>query len=220
VKSQELIQFTKSLAVMLKSGIAINEALSSLADQARSNSFGEIIHKVRIDVEKGTTLTEAFSKEEGVFGKVFIGLLRAGEISGSLEGNLLFLASWLGRSNELKREVKAATLYPKIVLGATFLLGGTLGVFILPRLVPLFNSLSVELPLPTRALLFFTNFLQDFWFLALMIIVGVIAGLIYLNRITPVRRFFHLVYLKVPFFGTLMVEYQLALISQLFFYSF
>lgn len=216
ISSREKVDFSKNLAVMLKSGIAIDEALDSLADQAKSKAFSGIIYKIKSEVEMGTSLSESFAKEEKVFGKVFISLLKAGEASGTLDENLSFLADWLERDHDLRQEIEAAMIYPKFVFSATLLLGGGLSVYILPKLVPLFDQLRVELPLATRLLLAFSLFIEKFWYLALAGIIGMIAGFVLLNRIKFVQRFFHLLYIKMPFIGGLMVSYQLALVSQLF----
>ena len=121
VSIQEKVDLTKNLAVMLKSGIAINEALDSLADQSKSKTFSKIIYKVKSEIETGTSLSESFAKEEKTFGSVFVSLLKVGEASGTLEENLAFLANWLERDHYLRQEIKAATLYPKFIFGATFL---------------------------------------------------------------------------------------------------
>lgn len=216
ISSQEKVDFAKNLAVMLKSGITINEALASLAEQTKSKAFSRIIYRVKSKIETGTSLSEAFTKEEKIFGRVFISLLKAGEASGTLEKNLSFLADWLERNHDLEQEIKAATLYPKFVFSATLVLGGGLSVYILPKLVPLFDQLRVDLPLATRILLALSLFLERFWLLVLFAIIGVIVAFVLLNRIKAVKRFFHLLYIRMPFIGGLMIDYQLALVSQLF----
>lgn len=217
IPPQELVDFTKSLAMMLKSGISISEALSSLAEQTRSHKFRTILYKVRKDVETGTSLSEAFDKERKAFGNVAIGVIRAGETSGTLEENLTFLGEWFERNNDLAQEINNALLYPKIVFSAALLLGGSLAVFILPRLVPLFTSLNVELPLITRILLKFSLFVRDFWLVLFFIILGSILAFVLINKNKIVRRFFHYFYIRIPLFGSLLIDYQLALMSQLFF---
>lgn len=216
ISNQERVDFVKNLAIMLKSGIVINEALETLSSQVKSKIFKNIISEIKNEIEKGTSLTEAFEKKKKIFGNIFISLIKAGESSGTLEENLLFLSDWLERSNDLKKQISAVTLYPKIVLVATIVLGGGLAVFVLPRLVPLFTSLRVKLPLATRILLAVSIFVQKFWLLTILGIVGIIIFFILINKIYFVRRFFHTSYLKVPFFGDIIIDYQLALISQIF----
>jgi len=215
ISAAERIDFVKNLAVMLESGIAVNEALASLSEQARSKTFRKVITRIQNKIETGTSLSEAFSHEEKIFGQVFLSLIRAGEVSGTLRENLLFVADWLERSNDLKKEISAATLYPKFVLSATVLLGGGLAVFILPKLVPLFGQLNVELPFITRVLLAFALFLQTYWLLLLLGGIAAVVAFLLLNRLRPVRRVLHAYYIKVPIFGKLTSNYQLTLVPQI-----
>ncbi|MEW5908097.1 MAG: type II secretion system F family protein [Patescibacteria group bacterium] len=216
ISSEEIVDFSKNLAVMLKSGITINEALATLSDQASSRKLQEILKNVKKDVEMGTSLADAFAKEEKIFGKVFIVFLRAGEASGNLEKNLAFLADWMEHNNDLRKSINSATLYPKIVFSATLILGGGLAVFILPRLVPLFQQLNVQLPLFTRILMAIAFFLQKFWLVVLICLIALLIFFIFINKIRLIKRFFHSLYLKTPFIGKLLIEYQLALLSQIF----
>ncbi|MCA9359023.1 type II secretion system F family protein [Candidatus Kaiserbacteria bacterium] len=216
VSPQERVDFTKNLAIMLKSGITINEALAELAVQSDSKRFSEVIKRVMIDVENGTSLSKSFGKEEKIFGSIFVSLIRAGEESGTLQGNLQFLSDWLNRSTDLRREVAAATMYPKLVFGAAILLGGSLALFILPKLVPLFGSLNVELPIITKVLLAISLWVQEYWLLTIFGVVGVIAGIIYINSFYVFRRLFHIMYLHIPFMGEMLKDYQRALVAQLF----
>jgi len=216
ISIQDRVDFAKNLSIMLKSGIAINDALSSLGEQSNSTHFRNIIERVRNDIENGTPLSVAFEKEVAVFGKIFVSMIKAGEQSGTLQGNLQFLADWLERSADLKREVSAATMYPKMVFSAAILLGGGLAVFILPRLVPLFSGLHVELPIITKILLAVSVFVREYWMFTTFGVVAIIIALIYINKILVVRKMFHALYIRMPFLGKLMRNYQIALVTQLF----
>lgn len=216
ITNQERVYFIKNLAIMLKAGIPINEVLGSLAGQAKSKVFKNSILEGKNKVEKGISLAEAFRKEEKIFGTVSIALIAAGEKSGTLEANLFFLADWLERDYDLKKQISSVTLYPKIVLAATLILGGGLAVFILPNLVPLFTSLRITLPLTTRILLAISIFLAEFWVFSLLGLIGFIFFFIFINRILVVKRFFQSIYLHIPFFSKLIIDYQLALIAQIF----
>lgn len=200
---------------MLKSGISIDDALTELGEQSNSAYLQKIIYQVRDDVQNGTPLSIAFGKETKIFGTIFVSLIKAGEESGTLQGNLQFLSEWLTRSADLKRDVAAATMYPKLVFGAAVLLGGSLTTFILPKLVPLFSSLDVELPLITRILLAISLFVQDYWLFCIAGVIATIVALVYINKIYAVRRSFHLFYLNLPFMGSMFKNYQLALMMQL-----
>lgn len=216
ISSQERVDFTKNLAIMLRSGIPINEALTELSAISSNKHLAKLLCKVRDDIENGTPLSIAFGKEKRVFGPIFVSLIKAGEESGTLQGNLQFLAEWLGRSSDLKREVDAATMYPKMVFSAAIVLGGCLAMFILPKLVPLFSGLKVELPWITRALLSVSLFIAHYWFLCIIGAVALVMVFVYLNRIFLVRKALHIFYIHMPFMGSMLRNYQLALIVQLF----
>lgn len=216
ISIQDRVDFSKNLSLMLRSGIPIDEALTSLADQSESLQFRTVVSQVESDIINGNSLSKSFEKHEQVFGKVFVSMIKAGEQSGTLQDNLQFLSNWLSRIADLRREVAAATLYPKLVFGAALLLGGGLSVFILPKLIPLFTSMKVELPLITKALLTISLFIQNYW---PQVIIGtglIFTVLVYSNKIKAIRRFYHLIYIHTPFFGQLMRDYQMALITQLF----
>jgi len=216
ISAQERVNFAKNLAIMLHSGIAINDALDALGQQSASGRFKRIIVKVQKDIENGTSLSSAFRKQEQAFGGIFVSLIEAGERSGTLQGNLQFLAEWLSRSADLHREVSAAMLYPKLVFGASVLLGGGLAIFILPMLVPLFSEMDVELPGITVALLAISLFVQNYWFWCALGLIAIVIMSVLLNRIHAIRRVFHSLYIRLPFFGVFLRNYQLALVTQLF----
>lgn len=216
ITPQERVDFAKHLQVMLKSGITIDEALESLIGQVGSARFGKIIGELRDSVRNGEQLSTALEKKKHLFGAVFVSLIRAGEESGTLEENLRFLADWYERSTDLKRDISSATLYPKIVFGAAFVLGGCLAIFILPRLVPLFGQLNVELPLFTRILLAVSVFIATYWHFVLIGLVLTVALFVFVYRIYGVRKRFHWLFIRMPVTGDLIKNYQLALITQLF----
>jgi type II secretory pathway component PulF len=169
VPLEEQINFAKNLSVLLRGGVSIDEAVDSLAEQARPGNMKKILYRIKSRLQNGVSLNSAISEEEGSFGKIFMSLIKAGEISGSLAENLEFLSVWLERDNNLKKQISGVMLYPKIVLTAVVLLGGGLTIFILPKLVPMFTSLHVELPLITRVVLAISVFTQQYW-------LSVIAG--------------------------------------------
>lgn len=212
----EQINFARNLAILLKGGVSINEAIDSLATQARKGTtIRTTLFRLKERIEKGVSLASAISEEGELFSKVFVSLVKAGEISGSLSENLDFLANWLERDSRLRREISNVMLYPKIVLAAVILLGGTLTTFILPKLVPMFTSLKVDLPLATRILLDVAVFSQEYW---LYVVFGLLLAwlAIYLIfRLEKARFAYHRFLVRAPFIKEFVVAYQLALFSQL-----
>jgi type IV pilus assembly protein PilC len=212
---REKVDIAKNLAMMLTSGVPINEALVSLEAQTRIHSLQIILKQIRMDVEAGTSLADAFGRHDNVFDPVFISLIKTGETSGTLDENLQFLSKWLEREYNLRQELRAATLYPKIVIVLALLLGGALSIFILPRLIPLFTQLNVDLPLVTRILLAMSLFIQQYWLFIIIGIIIFIVIIIALMRVPIIKKAVHVSYLYMPIFGRLIQQYQLAIISQL-----
>lgn len=217
VSSQEPVDFAKNLSVMLKSGISINEALALLAEQAKSGIFKKRISAAQKKVELGLSLSESLAEGKNIWGDVFINVVKTGEASGTLDENLSFLADWLERDRDLRQQVKAATLYPKIVLTATFLLTGLLSIYVLPKLVPVFGSLNVELPLPTKIVLAFSFWIAQYWILTLFSLGAAAAVFLLLYKVRPVKYFFHGLYLRLPIIKNFMIDYELALLCRLFY---
>jgi type IV pilus assembly protein PilC len=215
VSHQERVDFASSLALMLKSGVAINEALVSMEQQTRSHSFRAVIARIRERVESGVSFSAAVEAEQGVFDGVFISMVKSGEISGTLVENLRFLTGWLEREHELRQDIQAATLYPKIVLVAAALVGGLLTIVLLPKLIPFFERLQVDLPFATRMLLLMSHAIQTYWLYALIGAVLAGAAGVMLMRIRSVRRGVHRLILHTPIIGSISRNYQLAILTQL-----
>lgn len=215
VPLEEQINFAKNLSVLLRGGVTINEAVNSLADQAKPGPMKNILYRIKNRLESGVSLGSAISEEEGIFGKIFISLVEAGEVSGSLSENLEFLSVWLERDYNLRKQINGVLLYPKIVLTAVILLGGGLSVFILPRLVPMFTSLHVDLPLLTRAVLALSLFTQKYWLLVAAGAFLLWLGIFLLFKIERMKYLYHKTLVFFPYVKEFVVGYQLALFSQL-----
>jgi type IV pilus assembly protein PilC len=215
VPLDEQIAFAKNLAILLRGGVIINEAVDSLASQAKPGPMRNILYRIKARLENGVSLYLAISEEEGSFGKIFISLVKAGEMSGSLSENLDFLAVWLERDNNLRKQINGVMLYPKIVLTAVVLLGGGLAIFILPKLVPMFVSLHVELPLITRWVLNISLFIQQYWLAVFLGVFFTWLSIFLLFKIRIMKYFYHKTLVFSPYVSQFVVGYQLALFSQL-----
>ena len=216
ISTREKKDFVKTLSILIKSGTPINESFRVLSERARSSALKEVLEKARERTEKGTPIYEVFEDNPN-FEKVFSSFIRAGEESGTLENNFKNLVKWLERKQILETELSSATLYPKIILTFSMLLGGGLTLFVVPKLVPIFASLDVELPLPSRILLAISTFIQNY---GLHLILGIIIFLIFIyliSRIEKVKEKIDDLVLKVPVLGDFIRDYQLTIISQLFY---
>ncbi len=216
VFKRDLPDFFKNLALLVKSGIPINDALAVLGQEIRSGIMKKVVLQVRKQVEQGTTISKAFRPYQHLIGDLPVNLIQAGELNGTLEANLQYLADLLDRQRELGQRIQSALLYPEIVLVMAFSLGGGIAVFVLPKLIPLFESLNVELPFATQLLLNLSILLRDHGVAVILGGISIPIILVLLGGLPPVRWFYHTVSLRTPVLGRLFRDYQLALFCQIF----
>ena len=194
--------FARHLAVMLKSGVTLTEALSTTRDAARGSLKAALEHVLQA-VETGRSLSSAFADYPHIFPPLFVQATYAGEVSGTLSENQENIARELEKEKELVTKIRGALLYPAVVLVAAFLLALGLSFFVLPKIVPLFQGLRTELPLTTRALIRFSNFISAH---GVSTAVGIILGaciLVWLAKRPATRPFTHLIILRAPITGTM-----------------
>ncbi|MDQ3509879.1 MAG: type II secretion system F family protein, partial [Actinomycetota bacterium] len=112
VRADDLVVFTRQLATMIEAGLPLVRSLGILTDQTESPKLREVVEAVRKDIESGSSPSEALHRHEGVFGKLYVEMVRAGEVGGALDEVLLRVAAQLEKDQELKRKVRGALAYP------------------------------------------------------------------------------------------------------------
>lgn len=195
---------------MIRSGLTITEALDTLIHQNKSPELKKILEIVLSDVKNGQSLSKSFAKSPHVFDQFYISMIHIGEESGSLDETLEFLAEQMGKSYSLQQKVRGALLYPILVFSTTFIMGTFIALFILPQLVDFFDAFEIELPLATQILLFVANVMKDYGVMILLGVGAFIIFLLLLLRIQSVKTQWHALKLKLPLFGMLFVDGEIA----------
>ena len=150
IKLGDRVVFTRQLATMINAGLPIVRALHVLSEQTDNRKLKDVVDGVREDVEAGLALSEALEKHPKVFGRLYVEMVRAGEIGGMLDEVLLRVAHQLEKDQELRRKIRGAMAYPTVVLVFALLAASFMLVFIVPIFARMFEDLGGELPLPTR----------------------------------------------------------------------
>lgn len=171
---KEISYFLENLSSLLSAGMSITEALNSLKEEARSKILKKIIRKMKENIENGDSLSLALKKTR-LFSPHVISLINIGEKSGNLIENLKVIAIEEEKRRKLTSKIRSASMYPIFVLCLTVLIGIGISWFILPRLAGVFNQLDIELPVLTRFLINFGQFLETNGLIA---VIGFIASLI------------------------------------------
>ena len=207
------VTFAKHMSLMIKAGLPVDEAVRVLAEQAQGR-FRKALMGVLTAVEGGRQLSEGFAQYPKIFSELFIATVRAGESSGTLEQSLDDLALQLAKSYDLQRKIRGAMIYPVLVLVAAGGIGMGLSLFVLPRIIGLFDSITVELPLATKLMIGFSKFMVAYGVpFTIGMVVG-IFGLIQLMSWKPVRPFSHGLLLRTPIFGPLARNFNLAMFAR------
>ena len=170
----QVLQFTQQLATLLGAGQPLDRALQILLELPESEKARRIIERIRDHVRGGAPLSDGLEAEPGVFSRLYVNMVRAGEIGGSLEGTLARLANYLERAKALKENVINALIYPAILVVMVFAALIVLLVFVVPQFAPMFKDMGVELPMITRIVLFVGNTLRDWWWaIAGLVVAGI-----------------------------------------------
>jgi general secretion pathway protein F len=172
---REVGQFTEQLATLLGAGLPLDRSLHVLLDLAENDRVKKTVTDIRDHVREGGSLSNALDAQHGSFSRLYINMVRAGEIGGSLDKTLLRLADYLERSKDLKDSVVSAMIYPIMLM---LLAGGSLIlllVYVIPQFTPIFEELGGDLPMVTKVVLAAGSFLQNFWWgLVGLAVLGVV----------------------------------------------
>jgi type II secretory pathway component PulF len=213
VSLAEKALFAKHLAVMLRSGMPITEALGISVDSAQGE-LKKVLEGVRLSIQAGHSLSDSFANYPKVFSHLFVNVTRAGESSGTLVENLENIAEELKKEKELVAKIKGALLYPIIVLAATFALGMVLSFVVLPKITPLFEGLKIDLPITTRALIWFSDVIQNYGFYLFWGIVAFVIFIAWLVRREFSKPVTHWLLLHTPILRDLVRNANLARFSR------
>ena len=163
IKLQDLMVFTRQLSTMINAGLPIVRALYVLSEQTGNPKLKAVVIAVRKDVEAGLSLSEAIEKHPDAFSRLYVEMVKAGEVGGILDGVLLRVADQLEKDQDLRRKVRSAMIYPIVVFVLAILAASFMLIFIVPVFAKLFQDLGGTLPLPTRICMILSDILTSFW---------------------------------------------------------
>jgi type IV pilus assembly protein PilC len=216
ISQKDVAIFSRQFATMISSGLSLNRALHILNEQTENKKLAGIVNEVRLDVEKGASLSMAIARHPKAFNRLYVAMVRAGETGGVLDRVLTQLAAIIEKQVELKRKIKSAMTYPVAVLFLVLLIVTAMLIFVVPTFETLYADLGGELPLPTRILLMVSGIVVK-W--APVIVVAEVAAVFgfkkWLHSETG-RAQWDTFKLKVPVFGKLVHKTVLTRFSRTF----
>ena len=201
VKAAEIHVFTRQLATLLGAGIPLDSALTSIIDQAGNAPLKRVVSQLKESVSEGETLSRAMQRYGRIFPNMYVNMVRAGEASGALDIVLSRLADFGEKQEMLKARLRAALIYPifMAVIGSGILF--ILVTYIIPNITRVFDDMEQALPLPTVILIKLSSFLQNYWWMILLVGAAVVIVLRMAVRQKAGKYLWDMVKLRVPLFG-------------------
>jgi len=213
IKQKDLVVFSRELATLVEGKVSLVEALKSLARQTTNPTFRDILAVVAQDVEGGSSLSKAMSKYPKIFSDFYMNLIRSSEVSGTLEKTLTYLADYEEKRHETTSKVKGAMMYPALLLVFMVIIGIFAMVKIVPQITAMLVEAKVELPMTTKLLIGLSDFLQKFWYIAIIGAGGVGYGFWYWIHTPQGSNIMGKIVLKIPVFGTILKHFYLNRIA-------
>ncbi len=210
VSLSEKIMFTNNLSGMLSAGLSLTRALSVLEKQTTNNTFKDVLKSLIEDINKGGTLSTGMKRYPKVFSGVFVSMVHSGEESGGLPSTLSEIGVTLKKTYDLNRKIKGALIYPSIIVGAIFLIGVLMMIYVVPTLTSTFADVGVELPASTRFIIFISDSLSQHFFLFALIVGSVVGVFTMFAKLKFTQRYFDLLIIKAPVLGNLIREMNTA----------
>ncbi|MFM2077161.1 MAG: type secretion system protein [Actinomycetota bacterium] len=208
VKKKELMHFTRQLAVFVKAGIPLTEAMEIIGDETTDVALQRTISHMVEDLRNGGTLSGAAGKHPEAFPAYYIGILGSAELTGKLDETLENLAGYLERELETRSKVVSALSYPGVVMVLAVFTVAVLAGYVLPQFRPLFEELHADLPFATRALLFVATLFTTLWYIPFTVTGVFIAWMMWMFKSPAGRNFKDRLVLKLPIIRGIM-EYSI-----------
>ena len=210
---KDLVVFTRQFGTMINAGLPLVQCLEILSTQSENKVLRETIGEVKIQVEAGSTFSDALRRHPKVFDDLYVNLVHAGEVGGLLDTILTRLAKYIEKAMKLKGQIKSAMVYPATIMGVAVVVIAILMLFVIPIFAKMFLELSggkVALPGPTQIVIDTSNFFIDYWYVILGGIVGTIFGIKKYYATVQGRMVIDKLLLKLPVVGDLIRKASVA----------
>lgn len=201
----DITTFTRQLSTMITAGLTVNESLAVLRAQS-SPAMAQVIDEVLRSVEGGLSLSDSLAKHPKVFSKVYIALVRAGETAGVLDEVLARLAENLEKQREFQGKVMGAMIYPVIIVVGMVAVATLMMIFVIPRLLTLYEEFQAKLPTPTKILISVSKFMVAWWWIILVLLLGGFYFLRGFCKTVSGKRKIDELILRIPIIGNLQKQ--------------
>lgn len=210
LKWKQIVIMTRQLATLIDAGLPLLRSLNILVAQQPPSKLRDILREITADVQNGGTFSEGLAKHPKGFDRLYVNMVRAGEVGGMLETVLNRLAEFMEKRMKLQRKVKSAMVYPIFVILAATGIVTFLLVKVVPVFAEIFGEFGAGLPAPTQFLVDVSTFVEYQWWKILLIFNSMLIFNKLIRKIPLVLRITDIVVLKVPLVGDLVTKVAVA----------
>ena len=214
VKRDQLIMFLRQFSTLLQAGVTIVDAVRILSAQVEQASFRKILTSIQEDLRTGTPLSIAFGKHPKVFEPLILNMVAAGEVSGTVDESLEQLAEHFEKAYRTRQKVTSAMAYPVVVGIIAIAVVIFLLWFVVPMFVDMFDSIGGQLPWLTRAVMAASDWIENYWYLLLLIVSVIIAGYVLVRNNPKGKYILDTILLRLPIFGSIAQKSSLAMMTR------
>ena len=211
ITDKDVTLFTRQLATMMKAGVPLLQSFDIVARSHNNPSMQTLLAEVKADIEKGSSMSQAFARHPLQFNALYCNLVHAAEQAGILDAVLDRLATYQEKILAIKSKIKSALTYPTAVLVVAFIVTAVIMIFVVPSFKSLFTSFGADLPAPTLVVITISNFFVAYWWA----IFGALGGGIYAffeawKRSPKIKMFMDRLFLRLPIFGSVIEKATIA----------
>jgi type IV pilus assembly protein PilC len=211
ITQKDLALFTRQLSTMLKAGVPLMQSFDIVGRGHANPSMARLMNDIRMDVETGTSLNQAFRKYPLYFDPLFCNLVAAGEQAGILETLLDRLAMYQEKTIALKGKIKKALFYPVMIILVAILVTAVIMIFVIPSFKSVFTSFGADLPAPTLVVIAMSDFFVAYWYIVFGLLFGGIYFLVQAWKRSPkVQSTIDRLALKLPVLGEMLQKAAIA----------
>lgn len=210
VSSRDIVIFSRQLATLFEAKISALTSFKLLASETENKMLQEAVSEVLVDIQGGTSLSQAMAKHSQIFSRFYVSIVRSGEETGKLDEAFSYMADYLERSFELTSRARNALIYPAFVISTLIIVLIVMMVYVVPQMTSILTETGQEIPIYTRILIGLSNFFHDF---GIFVLIALIFGLIFLWRYSrtekgklAISRFF----LSLPFVGVFYKKFYVS----------
>lgn len=210
VTKRDLSVFCRQFTSILNAGVTVVDALNMLADQTQNKTLVKALKKTSELVQQGETLASAMAKSPKVFPEMFVNMVEAGEVSGSLETCVARMGTQFEKSAKLAGIIKKAMIYPIAVVAIALIVLIIMSTAVVPQFANMFAGMGSELPGSTKAVMALADFLINKWWLLIIIVIAVVIGLKLFGKTDTGKTVFGTIAIKIPIIGSVNIKTQSA----------